>query len=405
MILDYPIASIVGSILVTFLVATLVGELIARAGFLLPIGNRVGCIDGLRGYLALSVLAHHFIIWIQISRLGGSWSAPTVNFFNNLGAGGVALFFMTTGFVFYPRVLAGFRATSWTSTYTSRVFRIVPLIIVSVALITGIISLRTGHGFDASFPKAAAEWITSWGEPPLLGYADSGRLNAYVLWSLWHEWLFYLFVLPTCALGMDLIRGRAPSWTIPLGLLLISLVFRRCSWLRGTSQFLPLFAVGMLAFECQLHDALRQVLRGKLFAITALVSLVIGMVSAPTPYNPVQVALYGFFFICIACGNDLIGLLRTNGSLVLGECSYGIYLMHGIFLSLLFWDGASAIRDFSANKIPVLLPFVALGVVCVTAVSFLVIEQPAIRAGSAISNILRLGISRWRLSPAKNSGV
>lgn len=43
---------------------------------------------------------------------------------------------MTTGLVFYPRVLAGFFKTSWPATYATRVFRIVPLILFSVIIIT-----------------------------------------------------------------------------------------------------------------------------------------------------------------------------------------------------------------------------------------------------------------------------
>jgi peptidoglycan/LPS O-acetylase OafA/YrhL len=385
---SYPTASIAAALAVTYVAATIAGSVLARGGFPLPSGGRrIGRLDGLRGYLALSVLAHHFIIWLQITRLGSDWSPPTVNFYNNLGAGGVALFFMTTGCVFYPRVLAGFRATSWTATYTTRVFRIIPLILFSVAVITGVIALRTGHGLDNTFPKAAAIWITSWDEPPLLGYADSGRLNAYVLWSLRYEWLFYLFVLPACAFGMDLIRDRAPSWTLPTGLLFVSLALKQYLALGGLSTFLPFFAVGMLAYEFRMREAIRKILDARLVAAPAGVCLAIAMVSAPTPFGPVQIALYGFFFICVACGNDLAGLLRTKGSLVLGECSYGIYLLHGIVLSLLYVDGALAIQGLSTIGLPALLPFIGIAIACITPITYLAIERPAIRTGSAIAKL------------------
>lgn len=43
--------------------AVLAGTALARAGFPLPAPHkRIGCVDGLRGFLALSVLAHHFVI-------------------------------------------------------------------------------------------------------------------------------------------------------------------------------------------------------------------------------------------------------------------------------------------------------------------------------------------------------
>ncbi len=84
------------------------GTRAVAVGFPLASGkDRIGCTDGLRGYLALFVLAHHFFIWVQIDRPGGTWAKPTVDVFNNFGQGTVALFFMTTGLVFYPYILSG----------------------------------------------------------------------------------------------------------------------------------------------------------------------------------------------------------------------------------------------------------------------------------------------------------
>jgi peptidoglycan/LPS O-acetylase OafA/YrhL len=389
MIPNYPIAAIATGAVATYVLATVAGTILVRAGFPVPSGDRrIGCVDGLRGYLALSVLVHHFIVWMQVTRLGGSWTAPGVNIFNNLGAAGVALFFMTTGLVFYPRVLTGLRKTSWPATYTTRVFRIVPLIVFSLALITGIIALRTGHRPDSTFPMAAAKWITTFSEPPLLGYTDSGRLNAYVLWTLKLEWYFYIFVLPACAFGRDLIRGWLPSWALPAALLLMALIGRRFYSEGGLPTFLPLFAIGMLAFECQQHSTIRQFLNAKWIALLAFVCLAAGMVSAPTPYGILQLPLFGFFFIVVACGNDLAGLLRTKGALLLGECSYGIYLLHGTILSLLFVDGASVIGPLATDYIPALLPITGLIVACITPVTYLLIERPAIRAGVLIARRL-----------------
>lgn len=389
MVSNYPVAAIAVGAVAACIVATVAGSVLVRAGFPLPSGDRrIGCIDGLRGYLALSVLIHHFIIWLQVTRLGGTWSAPGINLFNSLGSGGVALFFMTTGLVFYPRVLAGFRKTSWPATYATRVFRIVPLVVFSVAVITVIVMLRTGHRPDGAFPAAALQWVTSWGEPPLLGYADSGRLNAYVLWSLWYEWLFYIFMLPACAFGMDLIRGRLPNWILPAGLLAAALVVRRYHVPGGLVPYMPLFAIGMLAFECQRNSTIRHILKVRWMALPAIACLAAGMVSAPTPYGIVQLPLYGFFFVAVACGNDLAGLLRTRGALLLGECSYGIYLLHGTVLSLLFVEGASIVSPLATEHLPILLPLAALAVACITPVVHLAIERPAIRAGRSIARHL-----------------
>src|SRR6476661_365493 len=103
----YPIAAIIAAAVLAYLSATILSGRVATAGFPLPPDERrIGCIDGLRGYLALSVLVYHAIVWMQLTRLGGSWSPPQLALFEQLGAGSVALFFMVTGLLFYPRVKA-----------------------------------------------------------------------------------------------------------------------------------------------------------------------------------------------------------------------------------------------------------------------------------------------------------
>jgi len=187
--MSYPVLGVGLGTELYFLAAILIGHLLAFCRFPLPAdGKSIGHIDGLRGFLALSVMVHHFVVWTQVTRLGEAWSPPKINFFAQLGAGGVALFFMTTGLLFYPRILAGFSSCSWPAIYISRFFRIIPLSVFSFALITLAIVFQTGHGFDADFPHAALQWIFALDEPPLLGFVDSSRVNAYVLWSLKYEW-------------------------------------------------------------------------------------------------------------------------------------------------------------------------------------------------------------------------
>lgn len=287
-------------------VATLLANAIGGSGFPLPPDDRrLGCIDGLRGYLALAVLIHHFFIWTQVTRLNGTWSPPSIHFVNQLGAGSVGLFFMTTGLVFYPRVLTGLRATPWTVVYITRVFRIMPLVIAATALVSAIIIARTGATPHIHDIEAVARWISTWNEAPLMAYPDSGRLNAYVLWSLWYEWLFYLFVLPACAAAMDVVRARQlPTWTVPLTLLGIGLLAQLVAKLLdckvGIFFYLPLFAAGMLAFEFQSRPTVRAALAQPRIAVVAAIALLIAMATTPDPYS-LSLPIFGFFFTCVAC--------------------------------------------------------------------------------------------------------
>lgn len=376
----YPVSTIVAAVAVTLVLATLGGSVAARAGFPLPDEQRrLGCIDGLRGYLALSVLAHHFIIWLQVSRLHQEWVPPSVYLFNELGKGAVGLFFMITGCLFYPRIARGILRLSLPTYLLSRVFRIVPM----VALVVVVIAVRTGRSFDADLPGAVAIWVSTYAEPDLLGYRMSKFVNAAVLWSLWYEWAFYLVVLPACAVAVDALRGRVGTWVIPILLAAGAVLGQKAGMKSGLLSLLPSFAVGMLAYECQQRESIARRLRTPAASLAALLALGAGMLLFEEPFAR-GLPLFGFFFTCVACGNDFGGVLRLRGALVLGECSFAIDLLHGIALSIMFEDMPGASRALSTTALPMLMPLVALIVVPIACVLHLVLERPSIQLGHSI---------------------
>lgn len=387
--MPYPTIELTIWSVIALAVALAVGTGIARLGFPLPPPERrLGCVDGLRGFLALSVLLHHFIVWLQVDRLGQPWGALSLNAFSSLGSGAVALFFMATGFVFYPRVLAGFGKTDWRTTFVGRVFRLLPLIVASIAAITIILLIRQHFQVQAdpgAYAIAALQWLTSLGEPPLLGVPDSGRLNAYVLWSLGYEWAFYLLILPLCAFIRDRLPKSMPSWWLPAGLFIVTLAMRPLANALPLIRYLPLFAIGMLAFEVQARPEIAQRLRGWPVACAAVLALALGMTTSPWPYGPVQLVLYGLFFTAVAAGNSIFGVLRLRGALVLGDCSYGIYLIHGTVLSVLFTDLNGFERLLPTAYLPMLLPAVAAAVVIIASLAHLGIERPGIRLGKQLA--------------------
>ena len=394
----YPVLGLSLGAVLAFLAALAVADFLARKGFPLPEGGRrIGRIDGLRGFLSLSVMVHHFVIWLQIERLGGSWAPPGVNFFQMLGAGAVALFFMTTGLLFYPRIRAGFRANSWPALYIARVFRLIPMGAAAFTFVTLVVIARTGRGLDADFPGVALQWITAWDTPPLLGYADSARINAYVLWSLQYEWQFYLIALPVCALLMDFFRPRLTSWTLPVAVILVSAVCRKLFPGVGLWRFMPLFATGMLAFEAQSRAEIACWLQSRAATAGAALALFLGLALFRSPLDLAWPFL-ALFFVSVACGNDMGGLLGTRAALVLGECSYGIYLTHGILLFLLFTYGDGLTGLFATPYLPLLLPVVAVAVVLLTAATYLLVERPGMKAGRYVAD-------QWRSLAGRNMSL
>ena len=374
-------------------VTTQVAGRLHGLGFPVPADDRrIGCVDGLRGYLALSVMIHHFYLWIQATRLSGVWAAPDINILNQLGAGGVALLFMATGLVFYPRLRLGVLGMDWPTIYISRVFRIAPLVFVSVVFVTTIIILRTGAAPDLSVLKAAAFWVSSWSQPDLLGYPDSARIDAAVLWSLKYEWVFYLALMPACATAMEVARRvKLPTWTVPAALLVGVVALRAALALRHTEviglRYITLFPIGMLALEIRERKALADVLAGPVAGGAALAALVLGMVSTQFPYG-LSLPLFAVFFIAVACGNSLFGLLNSKGARVLGECSFGVYVLHGIVLDVLFVDLRPVLSQMQTPVLVVLLPVVMVVAALVAAAAHMVVERPMIRAGKQLARRL-----------------
>ena len=370
----------------TFVTAWALGEFLARRGFPLPDpSSRIGAIDGLRGYLALSVFACHYLIWARMNLFDRPWEANPTRFFAALGSTGVALFFMATGLVFYPRILRGFRQVDWRAVYVGRVFRILPLSILAFGVVVLIAFGRTGVLPDSSFLRIAAKWISGFGEPDIAGYPQSFTLNAGVLWSLWYEWIFYIFILPLCALVRDALGERVPTIAIPLGLLIAGMAGRLLwpAFLLPTMipLYLPLFACGMIAFEIARSTRLAEICSGRAMGLIALAGLACAMLWLDEPYGWAM-PLLALFFVSIASGNSFGGALSSPGSLVLGECSFSIYLLHGIVLNLAW--------SYMPGHLPMWVAVLAMPVIgaitiAASVASYRYVERPMNAAGKLIA--------------------
>ncbi|MFZ4382665.1 MAG: acyltransferase family protein [Sandarakinorhabdus sp.] len=340
----------------------------------MPSGRRIGEIDGLRGYLALAVMGHHFAIWLSIMA-GNPWQEPEMAFSNQLGKTGVGMFFMITGIVFYPRILAGTAGTNWISVYVGRIFRIVPLLLVMILIVTAIIIVQTGRVPGLGYPLDVASWVA--GRPRVLMGDDLTRKAiGGVLWSIWFEWLFYLLVLPASAFARGMVGRR--TWLVPVGLLVISLLGR----LTPVPLFMysPLFAFGMLAYEIRERPQLAQRLLGLVPAAIALLALAINMVFFHDPFGAAM-PLLAFTFTAVVCGNSLFGLLALPGARMLGEISYGIYLLHSIVLYI----GFKMLPDVATDQPWLALPVMTALVVAITTATYLAIERPGIAIGRALA--------------------
>ena len=387
----FPVAAVLASGLAGLVGATWLGSAAARLGFPVPDERRrLGAIDGLRGYLALLVMVHHFATYLLLSTDGGGWRDADAPVLRNFGGGSVALFFMITGALFFPKTWGGVGGNDWRSMYLSRVFRILPLQIVAVAAIALVAWTRVDAIGDSwiSFPARFALWLTCYSQPMLFGYRGSAMVNAFVLWSLWVEWRFYLLVLPPVALAIGLLGARRGRWLVPAALLASGIAIRYGGDPALARFNQSIFACGMLALLAR-ESRLAPFLRGPAAALIAGVALALVVAILPEPDRALPLAVYTLFFACVICGNRFGGLLATRGALVLGEASFSIYMLHGVLLNIVFVSGGALVAAVPVAARPWLLAVLIPAMSLVAIATYLLVERPMIGIGRRLA-------AQWR---------
>ncbi len=371
------------------MLATLIGAGLARLGFPLSRDHRrFGEIDGVRGYLALMVMVQHFLIWAHAPGITPQWAPPPGNLAHELGMGSVAVFFMITGFLFAPRIEQGLRATNWPGFAIARLFRLAPLVLVSAVLVAGLIAAETGARPALTDARTALMWVFGRQDHnPLSGQADPGLWDAHVLWSLRWEWMFYLGFMPAGAVLAMLLRRARPGLALPVIVLALCLIIRAVCAETGRAApdmtlFLPFFAAGAMVAALARIEAIRHVLGGRAGDCLAAATLIGAMTLWPDPFGW-GLALFAVFFLCLACGAGLGGILRLPGALVLGECSYAIYLFHGIALAVLFRRLPDLVHTVPQALMLVWLLVITAILVPVTALLHVAIERPLMLRGKA----------------------
>lgn len=90
------------------------------------------------------------------------------------------------------------------------------------------------------------------------------------------------------------------------------------------------FLFGLLASYS--NNYVHRVAKAKITPIMIIALLSYEMIYFPTTYAPLPLIICGVCFILIASGCDFYGILRLNLTRKLGETTYSIYLLHGVFL-------------------------------------------------------------------------
>ncbi|WP_181300002.1 acyltransferase family protein [Paraburkholderia caribensis] len=344
--------------------------------------HRLDALDGLRGILAVSVVFHHLVIkrWALET---GRWELPPSHFYSLLGQSGVAVFFMITGYLFWGRLIDNGGEIKWTNLYINRFFRIVPLYLLVVFSYIAVVLFRAHFQIsipDREFAMQLLQWL-SFGmvaRPlPLLGDTYSLTVTSQV-WTLYYEWIFY-FALPLLAVFAK-VRSQL---AVTLAALLIVL---NIEGLIGEPNryFVMQFLIGMfVASLTRTYPVLRG--DGPVRSIVAVAAATCAFKFSDSAYSTSAVVFLGVFFLFVASGTSLFGLLTLRGVRRMGHMSYSIYLLHGLVLTIVMAHAAlGAHAVISPEQFWVVALYTFAVVVIVAMASFRLVELRGIKLGKAL---------------------
>jgi peptidoglycan/LPS O-acetylase OafA/YrhL len=349
--------------------------------------NHYAALDGLRGFLAISIMIHHGGYWYSYARTG-HWDGVPSLLHINLGRGSVILFFMVTAFLFFTKLLSGRkRPIDWPRLFVARICRLTPAYLFALTCMLAVIIAETG--WRVVVPAETLGWsLLDWllfvapGAPDINAYANTHLILAGATWSLPYEWFFY-FSLPLLAVMVGAINlNKSAHWVMAS----LFCVLSYSAWHLHDESMLA-FLGGIAAAGVIYYKPSQLNFAGVGGSIAVLACLCMALTSSNI-YALVPLILLATALTLVVGGADLFGLLRTRAARALGQLSYGIYLLHGLVLHL-------AMRTFARASLPVgswhwvvvieLVPVV----VAFAAIAFRLVELPGMRSTDRLLAWLR----------------
>lgn len=343
---------------------------------------RYGSIDGLRGFLAISVFFHHYIItWYW--KNNGVWDRPPESYYQNYGKVGVAIFFMITGFLFASKAMNREKAINWLELYRSRVLRIFPLYVFALMAISAIVFSSSDFKLTSSAQEIANQyfnWVIFHGDI-INGFKDTRNIIAGVDWTLKYEWIFYAS-LPILALitKRSMLAGSLLILASCIFLFFKPILFFSINT-EITTEFFLLFAIGWISAWINQNSKIPSSLIKSRAASSVALLTVTAAIFYPDTMSFTHILIISFFFILTFMGNDLFGILSAKSTRFLGEISYSIYLLHGIILYLTFSTTDFSAHDYSIYSYLALMPVISVAIVIVSSFTYALVEKPFIALG------------------------
>lgn len=390
--------------------------LLIALGLVYPIANSIGIeakphrfssIDGLRGFLAFFVFIHHASIWFYLTHFH-RWGQVPSHLFNQFGSTSVAFFFMITAFLFFSKLLEAREGNmDWLKLYVSRVFRIMPLYLFVMSCLFLLVAFVSG--FVLKEPLSNLFWhMGQWAlfmEPDIDRLRGTKYLISGVQWSLAFEWLFYCSLAIIGALFFRIKTSISAMLMANIGLVVFVVVIDQYYPFQVWARISP-FLAGVAAAFLARNRRVRGFAANIWVTPVLVVLLYIAFSLYTTIFSPVPYFCACLVFIAIACGNSFFFILTFPVSRLLGQISYGIYLLHGLLLYVTFHF---VIGPRKAEKLSPLSYWNIIAGVCaililLTCLTYYFIERPFLNSVNGVTNWTRsLLTSRTRFNQTKKT--
>ena len=354
--------------------------------------GRARGIDGLRGFLALSVVIHHAAIHRDFV-LQGVWGVGGVSRpYHAAGPIAVAMFFMITAFLFWSRVIREHGQSDWIGLFIGRLFRIAPVYLAAIFAMFAYIAVAD-RGELKTAPMALLHQVLGY---MALGLVDADDVNGFpqtwlllagITWTLRWEWYFY------ASLPLIAFAARRPGWHLPFTL---AAVLGITAWAVAApcreASLTLLFAIGMACASLRARGFILWAPPASLSAAAALLLAGAVLLSSADFGVPAAFLAGGAFYVIAVTGNTMFGLLTSRAAVRLGEVSFGVYMLHGLALTLLL---RTEVGRFAAAESPALYWLLAAGSIVLTLacalLAHVVVERPGIDLGRNLAH----HISNW----------
>lgn len=334
--------------------------------------ERYEALDGLRGFLAMGVFFQHSIQNYSFFQTG-IWQITDVRFYRFLGGEAVILFFITTSFLYWTKVIENKGGVEMFRIYRSRFLRLAPMYLFA----GGIVSLVAlyNSGFNIVSINGLLRDIFSWltlGLQTIQSFNGVNviPINAGIHWTLKYEWVFYL-ILPLLAMLLKKNYGKIASIVILIGFMLLP---DRGYW--------AIFLFGILAaYIVSYVPEIPWFKKERWSALVPILGLVAVYLMNYKPFSYPQYAVSLVVFLSFVYGNTLFGLLKIPAAKFLSTLSYSIYLLHGIVLYfvLRIINLVYPVTSHSPLSYWFAILFAAIVLVLISSVTYRFIEHPFIQ--------------------------